>query len=193
MGGADRERKLRPAKTGEMKRYDKAVLSGFSQGGLQLLPIAGVVDIVGLNVKLSGQLFYERPCPFYLKVCWADGFVVGYNADSDGLTAAVPGSVRYDRPLPLPFFGWLYLAVAGTEAIADNKVAVDVLWTGQATERGQLFNVSGFGGTIVNFDAAPTVRGLGSLRSNGFFNGVKTIITRKAKWAGRGRVVAQYH
>jgi len=160
---------------------------------LLLLPITGVVDMFRLNAKLSGQLFYERPYPFYLKVCWADGFVVGYNADSDSLTAAVPGSVRYDRPLPLPFFSWLYLAVIGTEAIADNKVTVKVLRAGQATERGQLFNVSGFGGTIVDFDAIPTMWRLGRLGRNSFFDGVKTIIAGEAKWSSRGGVVAQHH
>ena len=158
-----------------------------------LLPITWIVDIFRLNVKLSGQLFNECLYPFYLKVCWADGFVIGYNADADSLTAAVPGSPRYDRPLSLPLFGWLYLAVTGTEAIADNKVAVDVLWTGQATERGQLFDVSGLGGTIVDFDAVPTMWGLGSLRRNSFFDGVKTIITGEAKWASRGGVIAQGH
>jgi len=160
---------------------------------LLLLPITGVVDIFRRDVKLSEQLFYECLCPFYLKVCWADGFVIGYNADADSLTAAVPGSPRYDGPLSLPFFGWLYLAVASAEAVADNKVAVDVLWTGQATERGQLFDVSGLGGTIVDFDAVPTMWGLGSLRRNSFFDGVKTIITREAKWASRRGVVAQGH
>src|SRR4030042_1873930 len=97
---------------------------------LSLLPITWVVDILRLNVKLSGQCLYERFYPFYLEVCWAGGFVICYNADADSLTAAIPGLPRYNRPLSLPFFGWLYLAVIGTEAITDNKVIVDVLWTG---------------------------------------------------------------
>jgi hypothetical protein len=160
---------------------------------LLLLPITGVVDIFRLNVKLSGQRFYERPYPFYLKVCWADGFVIGYNTDTDSLTASEPSSLWHNRPLSLPLFGWLYLAITGTEAIADNKVTVDVFWTSQAAERGQLFDVSGLGSTIVDFDTVPTIRGLGSLGRNSFFDRVKMIITGEAKWASRGRIVAQGH
>jgi hypothetical protein len=186
VGGVDRERKLRPAKTDNVK-------SCFFIVGLQLLPITWVVDIVRLNVKLSGQLFYECPHPFCLEVCRAGGFVIGYNADSDSLTTAVPGSVWYDGPLPLPLFGRLYLAVIGAEAITDNKVTVEVLRAGQAAERGQLFNVSSFGGTIVDFDAIPTMWGLGSLGRNGFFDGVETVIAGEAKRSGGGGVVAQHH
>jgi len=58
------------------------------------------------------------------------GFAVGYDADADSLAAAIPGSAWYDRPLSLPFFGWLYLAIVSAEAIAQTEVTVDILGTG---------------------------------------------------------------
>jgi len=160
---------------------------------LLLFPVAGVENIFRLNDKLSGQRLCQRLYPFYLAVCWPDGFVIGYNAYADGLTAAVPGLSWYDRPLSLPFFGWLYLAIIGTEAVTDNEVAVEVLRTGQAAERSKLFDVSGFGGTIVDFDTVPAIMRLGSLGRDSFFDRVETIIIRQAKWAGGGRIVAQGH
>ncbi len=83
------------------------------------------------------------------------GFTVGYNAEAYSSSAAVPGSAGYYRPLSLPFFGWLYLTIAVAEPVADNKVAVDILRTCQAVQRGQLLYVASFGGAIVNFDAIP--------------------------------------
>jgi hypothetical protein len=94
---------------------------------LSLLPIAGIVDGFGLNAELSAELFYQCLCPFYLEVGWVSGFAVGYNTDSDGLAVAVPSSTRYARPLFLPFFSWLYLAIAAAEPITNDKVAVDIL------------------------------------------------------------------
>ena len=102
---------------------------------MALLSIVGVVDIFGANVKPSAKRIHQCLYPFYLQVCWSSGSVIGYNADADSLAAAVPGSARYDGPLSLPFFGGQYLAVAGTKAVADNKVTVYILRTGQAIER----------------------------------------------------------
>lgn len=158
-----------------------------------LLPVAWVVDMLRLDIKFSGQRLYERFDPFYLEVCRTVVFVVGYDADSDGLTAAIPGLSRYDGPLSLPIFGRLYLTIIGTEAIADNKVIADVLRAGQAAERGQLFDVSSLGVAVVDFDAVPAVIGLGGLGGNSFFNGVETIITGEAKWTCRGRIVTEGH
>ena len=89
-----------------------------------LLPVAWIVDIFRLNIKFSGEDLYQSFYPFNLKVCWADGFSACYDADTYGLTAAIPCLSWYDGPLPLPFFCGLYLAVAGTEAVTYDKVAV---------------------------------------------------------------------
>jgi len=101
-----------------------------------LSPITWVIDGLGANVELSAQLFYQCLCPFYLEVGWAGGFTVGYNAEAYSSSTAVPGSAGYYRPLSLPFFGWLYLTIAVAEPVADNKVAVDILRTCQAVQRG---------------------------------------------------------
>ena len=122
---------------------------------MPLLPIAGIVDGFGLNAELSAELFYQCLCPFYLEVGWVSGFAVGHNTDSDSLAVAVPSSTRYARPLFLPFFSRLYLTIAAAEPVAENKVAVDILRTCQAVQRGQLFYVASFGAAIVNFDATP--------------------------------------
>ncbi len=110
--------KNQTCKRGKSKagRQTKAVLPA-KQSGLCLLPIIGIVDMLGPNVELSAQSFYQCLCPFYLEVGWAAGFTVGYNTDTDSLTAAVPCSAWYDGPLSLPFFGWLYLAVVAAEAV----------------------------------------------------------------------------
>lgn len=105
-----------------MSRYRAQVLNksrfaGFYRA-LLLLPIIGIVDILRVNVKLSAQAFYQCLYPFSLVLGWTGGFTVGYNADTDSLAAAVPGSAGYDWPLSLPFFGWLYLSVVAAEAIA---------------------------------------------------------------------------
>jgi len=140
-----------------------------------LPPIAGVVDGFGLNAKHSAQLFYQYLCPSFLGTSRLSGFAVSYNADSDSLTTAVPGPARYNRPLSLPFFGRLYLSVATAETVTDDKVAVDILGTGQAAQRGQLFNVAGFGAAIVDFDATPTAGGLRGARANSLLDRAKTI------------------
>jgi hypothetical protein len=130
MGGVNRKRRLRPSE----KRYCKvSPIRPFCPSfykALSLLPIAWVIDVLRLNVKLSGQCLHERFYPFYLEVCWADGFVICYNADANSLTATIPSLLWYDRPLSLPFLSWLYLAILGTEAITNNKVIVDILRTG---------------------------------------------------------------
>ena len=71
----------------------------------------------------------------------------------------------------------MYLAVASSEAVTDDKVAVDVFRIGQAAERSQLFEIAGLRITIVDFDAVPAVWGLGGLGRNSFFYGVEVVIT----------------
>ena len=78
-----------------LKWFDKNCLVGFYRT-LLLLPIAGVVDGLGLDVELSAQPFYQCLYPFYLAVGWARLRRVSYDADADSLTAAVPGSAGYD-------------------------------------------------------------------------------------------------
>jgi len=80
--------------------------------------IAGIVDRFGRDAKLFAEFFHQHLYSLYLAIRWAGGFSVSYNADANSLTAAVRGSAWYDRPLSLPFFGWLYLAVAATMTVA---------------------------------------------------------------------------
>ena len=167
------------------------IWSGTLLAGLP--PIARVVDGLRLNAELSIQRFHECLYAFYLKVGWVGDFAVSYNADADGLTVAVPGSAWDARPLSLPFFGRLYLAVAPAEAVADNKVAVDILGTGQAVQRSQLLNIAAFGAAIVNFDAAPAFGGLSSLRANGFLDRTKLTKDGKRKETCRGRIITYGH
>ena len=65
-------------------------------GTCWLLPIVGIIDVFGQNLKLSAQVFHQHLCSFYLAVSWAGCFAVRYNTDADSLRAAVPGSARYD-------------------------------------------------------------------------------------------------
>jgi len=152
-----------------------------------------VVDGLWPNVEFSVQLFDEFLYPFNLEVCWKGSFAVSYNADADSLAAVVPGSAWYDWPLSLPFFAWLYLAIVTAQAVANNKVAVDILGIGQATQRGQLFDVTGLGAAIVNFNAAPVARELGGSRENNFFDRTETVISRKRKCTSGWRIIAQSH
>jgi len=59
--------------------------------GFALLPAARVVDRIGINAEFSVKPFRQLFYSFYLAVCREAGVSVGYNADSDGLTASVPG------------------------------------------------------------------------------------------------------
>ena len=61
-----------------------------------LQPGVGVVDRFGANVELSGQCFDKLFSPFYLEIARSGALVVGYNADANSVTAAVPGSPGYD-------------------------------------------------------------------------------------------------
>ncbi len=137
--------------------------------------------------------FYQLLYPFYLAICWAAGVSVGYNAYADGAAAAIPGSARRDRPLFLPFFGCLYLAITSAKTIANNKMAVDVLRTRQAAERRQLFYIASFGAAIVNLNTVPAVGGLNDIGMNGFFDGVKPKIAREGKWPFGGRIITHSH
>jgi len=192
MGGFDREGRLRPAKTSAVNKPNKTIFLAF-YGALLLLPIAGIVDGFGLNIELSAQSLYQRLRPFYLEVSRANGFAISYNTNADSLTGAIPGSAGYYRPLSLPLFCWLYLAIAATEAIAYAEVAVDILRTCQAVQRGQLLYVAGFGAAIVNFDTVPAAGELSRSRFDSFFDGVKIAKARKRKRTSGGRMVTQSH
>ncbi len=87
-------RTSRVSKSYIMKDAVKAV-SGGLYGTLVLLPIAGIVDGIRLNVKLSAKPFYQHLRSFYLEVGWASGFAISYNADANSLTTAVPASAWY--------------------------------------------------------------------------------------------------
>jgi len=56
-----------------------------------------------------------------------------------------------------------------------------------------LFNVAGFGGTIVNLDAIPAVRRLRGPRRNNFFDRVEMVIAGEAKRSSGGRLFAEDH
>jgi hypothetical protein len=160
---------------------------------LSLLPIVGVVDALGLNVELSRQFFYQHLCPLYLEVGGTSGFAISNNANADSLAGSIPRSARHNRPLSLPLFGWLYLAIFPAEAVANNKVAVDILGTGQAAQRSQLFYVTGLGATIVNFNATPAAGELSGSRENSFFDRIETVIARKRKCTSGRRIITQSH
>ena len=83
-----------------------------------LPPVGGIIDELGFDVEFSAQSFDEGFGSSYLAVGRTDGFTVGNDADSNGLAVAVPRSAWDDRPLSLPFFGWLYLAVAAAKPVA---------------------------------------------------------------------------
>lgn len=79
------------------------------------------------------------------------------------------------------------------EAIADNKVAVKLVRTDQAAERGQLLYITGFGGAIVNLYAVPAFRVLRGPGKNRLFNAVKAVIAGKTKRTCRRGVIAESH
>ena len=94
-------------------------------GATGLVPIAWVVDGFRLNAELSAQSIQECFYPLYLAIGQVCGFAVGYDTNSDSLTAAVPGSpaggrgLAWDeRPLSLPLFCCLYLSVFAAAAVA---------------------------------------------------------------------------
>ena len=61
-----------------------------------LLPVAGVVEVFGLDVELSAEPFNEGFGPFCLQVSGQGCFFIGYDTDSDSLAGSIPGSARYD-------------------------------------------------------------------------------------------------
>lgn len=63
---------------------------------LVLLPVAWIIDGVGVDAEPSAEGFEQRFGSFFLAVGRVGGFGVGYDADSYGLSGAVPGSPWYD-------------------------------------------------------------------------------------------------
>jgi len=92
------------------------MLGGY-ECGVFLSPIAWVGDGFGSNAKLSAQFVQKCFYSLYLRVCQGHGFAVGYNADTYGLTGAVPGRARYEGPLSFPLFCCLYLSVFAAAAV----------------------------------------------------------------------------
>jgi hypothetical protein len=80
--------------------------------------------------------------PLFLEICRFCGYAVGYNADADCLAVAVPAATRNSRPLLLPFFARLNLAVLTPKAVADNEMAVDILGVGYTVKRSELFQIA---------------------------------------------------
>ncbi len=60
-----------------------------------LPPVVRVPNGVRPNVELSAQHFYQRFCPFYLKIGWGGGFVIGYDADINSLVGWCLAKIRW--------------------------------------------------------------------------------------------------
>ena len=87
----------------------------------------------------------------------------------------------------------MYLSVAAAQAIADDKVAVNILGADQSAERGELLDVSCSGGAVVNFDAVPSSGVLSGAGGNGFFDGVEPVIVRQTEGSCGRRLIAEGH
>ena len=99
-----------------------------------LPPRTRVVDGFRPDAKLLAQTFHQYLYPLYLAICRVNRLAVGYDADADGLTAAVRRSAGRGRQLPLPSLGRLYLPVTPAGTVTYAEVAVDIRRVGQAIE-----------------------------------------------------------
>ena len=81
-----------------------------------------------------------------------------------------------DRPLLLPFFGGLDLAVAAAEAVAEDEVAVDVVGACQTGDGSELVDIACLCGAIVNLDTFPSAGRLCYAGRDRLLYGVKPII-----------------
>ncbi len=79
----------------EVKRPKTEVLSSVFCLLSLLPPVVRVPDGFRLNVELSAQHFYQRLCPFYLKIGWGDGFVISYNTDINSLVGWCLAKIRW--------------------------------------------------------------------------------------------------
>lgn len=160
------------------------------RSGVCLSPVVWVVDGVRLDVELFAELFHQNLHPFDLTIGWKGGLAVSDDADAKGPTAAVPSLAGDGRPLFLPNFRCLDFTIAAAAAVAQTKMAIEIVGIRQSVERGQLLYVAAFGVTVVNFDAVPSVRRLRGSRGDGVLDRIETLIGPKRKRAGGWRIVA---
>lgn len=122
-----------------------------------LSPVAGIVDRIGGNAKPSAEAFDECLDSLYLAVGWWPGCSVGYDTDSNGLIASIPGLRRSDGPLSLPFFAGFNLPIEASESVRKAEVTVDVFRSCQPSETGKIFDVARSRSAVVDFDSVPSV------------------------------------
>jgi hypothetical protein len=165
-------------------------------GSCLLLPVAGVVDGFGLNVKFTAQPSYQCLRRFYMQVRWASSFLVGYYTDENSLSP-IAGSWLVAQPvkihglLSLPFLCWLYLAVAGAEPVTNNIMTVDIFGITQTAQKGQLLNIARHRTAIVNLDTAPEAHRLRCTGQYSFFDWYGPRIAGKTKCPGRRWIITQ--
>ncbi len=138
--------------------------------------VPGEADGAGADVEFSREHVNECFSSFYLHFGRMSGFTVRDNADADRLSVVACSPGRSGSVLPAPSVGGLDEAVATTEAIADDKVTIEVFRVSQACERGELFDVSCVSSAVKDFDAVPMSERLRESGEDGFFDGVEAIV-----------------
>lgn len=96
--------------------------------------VPGEADGAGSDVEFSREHVNECFCSFYLQFGRMGGFAIGDNADADRLSAVACSPGRSGGVLPVPSVSCLDEAVIATEAVADDKVTIEVLGVGKARE-----------------------------------------------------------
>lgn len=84
------------------------------------------MDGLAWNFESSAEFFDEGVGSSFLAVGRIGGFGIANDTYTDSLSGPVPVSSRNQGPLSLPFFSFLYLSVAATESVADDKMTVEV-------------------------------------------------------------------
>ena len=161
--------------------------------GVCLTPIARIMDGVWLNAELLAEPFHEHLHPFDLTICRRSGFFVCNDADANGPAAAVPGVVGNGRPLFLPYFRGLDFTVAAAVAVAQAKMAIEIVGIVQSVESGQLLDVAAFSAAAVNLDAVPSVRRLRGSRRDGVLDRIEILVGQERERSGGRGIMAQGH
>ena len=138
--------------------------------------VPGEADGGGVDFEFTGKHIGEGFRSFHLQFGGVSRFTVSDNADTDGLSAVACTPGRNGGVLPVPSVGSLDETILGTEAVADNEVAIEVLGIREAGERSELFYVTRASAAVEDFDTVPMSGLLDERCEDGFLDGVEAIV-----------------
>ena len=160
---------------------------------LELRPVRRPGDLFPGNLEFPAEELDEVGGSGALGLRWHGADPVGDDTDSDGIDGSAPPAVGQTGILDMPSFGWLYLALFCPQAVADDKMGVEVLTGLQPVEDGQFPEVSACGITVKDLDAIPGLDTVGGCIRDGTFNRVELEIVCKAPGAAQRSAVVQRH